>query len=59
MWLERFPMGCWCWEHDSGKRLFIVHRNQWDVDLNNTTKTSRNTFEEAKQVVDCYKEKFP
>ena len=59
MWLERFVMGCWCWEHDTGKLLFIVRRKQFDVTLHNTIKTSRDTFEEAKRVVDNYMEKFP
>ena len=56
MWQERFVLGRWCWEHDTGKLLFIVHRKQFDVDLNNITKTSRATFEEAKQVADRYME---
>ena len=59
MWLERFALGRWCWEHDTGKLLFIVHRKQFDVDLHNTTKTSRDTFDEAKRVVERYMQENP
>jgi len=59
MWVERYVLGRWCWEHDTGKLLFIVHRKQFDVDLNNITKTSRDTFDEAARVVKYYMEKFP
>jgi len=59
MWKEMFVMGCWCWEHNSGTRLFIILRKQFDVQLNYDIKTSRDTFEEAKKVVDRYIQEKP
>jgi len=59
MWQEYFIMGGWCWANDKGQQLTIFRRNQWDIDLNNNTKTSRATFEEAKSVVDRFMQENP
>lgn len=59
MWKEYFIMGGWCWENDNAQQLLITHRNQWDIDLNHERKTSRDTFEEAKAVVDRFMEEYP
>lgn len=52
-------MGCWCWEHNSGMQLFIIHRKRFDVQLNYDIKTSRDTFEDAKKIVDRYIQEKP
>jgi|GEM_PF-4111571 len=59
MWKETYVMGCWCWEHDSGTLLFIIHRKQYDIQLNYDIKTSRDTFEDAKKIIDKYMETHP
>ena len=58
MWQEYFVMGAWCWENGSNQ-LLITHRTQWDVDLNHEKKTSRDTFTDAKAVVDRFMQENP
>ena len=59
MWQEWFVMGMYNWRHENGDSLIIVHRNHWEVLLNHIPKTSRPTFEEAKEVADRYMQEFP
>jgi len=59
MWTEWFTMGCWTWRNDKDDSLTITHRRLWDVDLNHVTKTSRETFEEAKAIADRYMQENP
>ena len=51
-------MGAWCWENGN-TQLLITHRTKWDVDLNHEKKTSRDTFTDAKAVVDRFMQENP
>lgn len=60
MWQKKYCLSYfYCWEHNSGKHIAIIYRSQYDVDLNNTTKTSRPTLEEAVKVAERYMKQFP